>query len=254
MFDKIPAAGLNTGVQNNEPAASENKITKPQITVYSANNTQKENELVCAELEDDEPVLPPDELDVELLEPEPVLPPDDYMPAEFLSLPVQETAANKETPAEQKNPQSGPSTGKVSTVMLEALKDFEGCKLKAYKDSSGVWTIGCGHTNGVKAGQTITEEQALKYLEEDLQNAVQSVTDAAAKEQVDLTQGQFDALVSFTYNCGPGSLNKSGLLKYIKKGDIDSAAKKMKQYVKSGGKVSKGLTKRREVETKWLYA
>ena len=91
---------------------------------------------------------------------------------------------------------------KTSNNGLQLIKNFEGCRLTAYKCPAGVWTIGYGHTAGVKQGMTITQEQADNYLKSDLviyENHVNNLNRS-------FNQNEFDALVSFTYNCGAGSL------------------------------------------------
>lgn len=149
---------------------------------------------------------------------------------------------------------SGVSTGKVSNNMLGALKGWEGLKTKAYKCPAGVWTIGYGHTGNVSPGQTISEAQAEQYLKQDLSSFENEVTSMANSAGVKLTQGQYDALVSFSYNCGGPTLKESGILQMLKAGHIDEAANKMKQYNKGGGRVLQGLVNRRAQEASWLYA
>lgn len=226
MTDKIQVVNLTTypinetSVQND----AQNTVNTQNAELHSV----EENEFVMLQLEE-ENNPPQNEAVFTILPPEPVL--------EGEAAPV--TAAESTT---------------VSDTALKGIMGFEGCKLTAYKDTSGVLTIGVGHTKGVKAGQTITEEQAMKYLKEDLADAVKQVNNAAEKAGVQLTQGQFDALVSFTFNLGEDNLNKSGLLQLIKDGNLKGAEDKMKQYVNSGGKVQKGLVNRRAEEAKWLYA
>ena len=98
--------------------------------------------------------------------------------------------------------------------MISYLKRAEGCRLSAYKDSVGVWTIGYGHTKGVKAGDRITAYQAEQFLKEDLA----AFETAASKIRNVATQGRFDAVVDFMYNCGVGNFNTSTLKKYIESG------------------------------------
>ena len=101
---------------------------------------------------------------------------------------------------------------RASKVLIEALKGFESCHLKAYKCPAGVWTIGWGHTKGVKEGQVITQGQADSLLDGDLLSFVTHVNKLGLR----LTQGQFDALVDFAYNCGTGNLDKSTLLRKVR--------------------------------------
>lgn len=128
----------------------------------------------------------------------------------------------------------------VSKKGLELIKKYEGCRLKAYKCPAGVWTIGYGHTAGVKAGQAITQEQAEQYLKADMVKY-----EGYVKKYVTLTlnQNQFDALVSFTYNCGPGNLQK-----LIQNRNHAQIANALPLYNKGAGKVLTGLVKRRAEE------
>lgn len=134
---------------------------------------------------------------------------------------------------------------KTSKKGIELLKQFEGCVLHAYKCPAGVWTIGYGHTKGVKEGMKITQLEAERLLQEDLKIYEKPVNDYV---KVKLNQNQFDALVSFTYNCGCHALKTSTLLKKLNNGDYVGAANELLRWNKMGGKVSKGLTRRREKE------
>ena len=95
---------------------------------------------------------------------------------------------------------------RTSDEGLNLIKKYEGCLLTAYKCPSGVWTIGYGHTHNVKEDMTITQAQADDFLRSDLMNAEKYVDIYAPIYH--FTQAQFDALVSFTYNCGAGNLKK----------------------------------------------
>lgn len=133
---------------------------------------------------------------------------------------------------------------------MALIKQFEGCKLTAYQDSVGVWTIGYGWTQPVdgkpiRAGMTIKQETAERLLKTGL---VSYESDVSRLVKVVLTQGQFDALVSFTYNLGPRSLSTSTLLRKLNAGDYAGAADEFLRWNKAGGKVLNGLTRRREAE------
>lgn len=133
---------------------------------------------------------------------------------------------------------------------IALIKEFEGCKLTAYQDSVGVWTIGYGWTlpvNGkqIRAGMTIKQETAERLLKTGL---VSYESDVSRLVKVSLTQGQFDALVSFTYNLGARSLSTSTLLRKLNAGDYAGAADEFLRWNKAGGKVLNGLTRRREAE------
>ena len=134
---------------------------------------------------------------------------------------------------------------KTSNVGIELIKKYEGCVLKAYKCPSGVWTIGYGHTNGVKSGMKITKAQALNYLKQDLNVFEKDVTNYV---KVTLNQNQFDALVSFSFNCGAGALKTSTLLKKLNSSDYNGAANEFLKWNKSNGKVLNGLVRRRQEE------
>lgn len=134
---------------------------------------------------------------------------------------------------------------KTSTNGIKLIKKYEGCYLKAYKCPSGLWTIGYGHTKNVKSGMKITQEQAEQYLRDDLityENAVKKYV------KVSINQNQFDALVSFSFNCGTGALKNSTLLKKLNNKDYNGATNELLRWNKSNGKVLNGLTKRRKEE------
>ena len=128
---------------------------------------------------------------------------------------------------------------------LSLTEGFEGCRLAAYTDSVGRWTIGYGHTHNVLAGMTCTQEQAEIWLRMDIQFAAACVNSMV---KVQLTQGEFDALVDFTYNLGVGSLKNSTLLKLLNAGDFHGAADEFEKWDKAGGVVLAGLLRRRKAE------
>ena len=134
---------------------------------------------------------------------------------------------------------------KTSNVGIELIKKYEGCVLKSYKCPSGVWTIGYGHTSGVKSGMQITKDQALDYLKQDLITFEKAVTNYV---KVPLNQNQFDALVSFSFNCGSGALKTSTLLQKLNSSDYNGAANEFLKWNKSNGKVLNGLVRRRQEE------
>ena len=134
---------------------------------------------------------------------------------------------------------------KSSELLINKIIEFEGCKLQAYKCPAGVWTIGVGHTKGVKQGQTITEAQAMSLLKGDLLPCENYVNNLGVCK----TQAEFDAIVDFAFNLGTAALGRSTLLKYIR-------AKKPEQYIReefgkwvnSKGMRLKGLVIRRQWE------
>lgn len=133
----------------------------------------------------------------------------------------------------------------INNTTIKGICEFEGCKLTAYKCPAGVWTIGYGHTNGVKQGQRITKEQAIDYLKQDIAPIVNYLN----KLDVCKTQGQFTALVDFIYNVGQTAFKNSTLYKYIirHKSD-DDVCKQFMRWTYAGGKQLKGLIKRRQWE------
>lgn len=139
---------------------------------------------------------------------------------------------------------------KISSKALDIVKHFESLFLKAYLDPVGVWTIGYGHTGpAAQKGNTITEEEAEALLRQDMAD---SEWDVNRFVEVDLSQQQFDALVSFTFNVGGGALAKSTLRKKLNAKDFDGAAKEFPRWNKGtvDGKkvVLPGLTRRRKSE------
>ena len=134
---------------------------------------------------------------------------------------------------------------KLGEKGTEILKYFEGCKLTAYQDSVGVWTIGYGHTKGVHDGMTITQEQAEQMLLTELEEYEGYIENMVT---VPLTQNQFDALVVWVYNLGPTNFKNSTLLKELNAGNYNAASTEIKRWNKAGGKVLAGLVKRREAE------
>ena len=127
----------------------------------------------------------------------------------------------------------------ISDKGINLIKSFEGCHLKAYICPAGKYTIGYGHTAGVKQGMTITQKQADDMLKTDLvvyENHVKSL-------KREFNQNEFDALVSFCYNCGIGSLKT--LCKNRTNAQIAEA---LLLYNKAGGRVLEGLNRRRKAE------
>ncbi len=135
---------------------------------------------------------------------------------------------------------------RTSAAGRALIKQFEGEKLTAYICPAGMLTIGVGHTGkDVKLGMTITPEESDKLLQSDLQSSESAVNRMV---RVALTQNQFDALVSFVFNVGPGAFRSSTLLRLLNAGDYFGAADEFPRWNKGGGKVLPGLTKRRAAE------
>lgn len=134
---------------------------------------------------------------------------------------------------------------KISQKGIDLIKKFEGCKLYAYKDSVGVWTIGWGNTSHAKAGMSITQQQAESFLKDDIK-PVETLLNGMG---INYTQNQFDALTSWIFNLGQGNFKSSTMYKYIvaKKSDIEITDQMVKWH-NAGGKPLLGLKKRRCAE------
>lgn len=131
---------------------------------------------------------------------------------------------------------------KTSKRGIALIKQFEGCELTAYKalPTEKFWTIGYGHYSpDIKPGTVITQAKAEEYLKSDLLRFEASVDNLKLR----LNQNQFDALVSFAYNCGTANLR---LL--CRNRTLSQIADAMLLYNKANGKVHKGLTNRRKTE------
>lgn len=134
---------------------------------------------------------------------------------------------------------------KITDEFVKKVAAFEGLRAKAYKCPGGVWTIGYGHTKGVRPGQRCTPAQAKVWLREDLAVAAGEVGALG----LELTQGQAEALVDFVFNLGIGALKRSTLLKFIRGGyATEHIQAEFRRWVYAGGEVQKGLVKRREWE------
>jgi len=134
----------------------------------------------------------------------------------------------------------------ISQEGLSLIKKFEGCEYNAYKCAAGVWTIGYGHTAGVKEGDLVTQQEADKILEEDMKEYEGYINDYVT---VDLDQNQFDSLVSWVFNLGPANLRASTMLKVLNNKEYEEVPNQMKRWNKAAGKVLEGLIRRREAES-----
>lgn len=133
---------------------------------------------------------------------------------------------------------------------LALIKEFEGLRLEAYLCPAGVWTIGWGHTKGVKKGDRIDIATAEKFLKEDIEVAERGIEKLV---KVKLSDNQFSALVSFVFNLGETKFRDSTLLKVINSDPHSlNVAIQFRRWVYADGKVSSGLIRRREAEVK-LY-
>lgn len=146
----------------------------------------------------------------------------------------------------------------TSNKGIDLIKEFEGCRLKAYRCPAGIWTIGYGHTTAagppaVLPGMVITQDRAEEILRTDLGQFERAI---GRYVKVDLTQHQFDALVSFAYNVGIGSmilseppgLARSTLLKRVNAGRFDDVPAEFMKWTRGGGRELPGLVRRRRAE------
>lgn len=130
-------------------------------------------------------------------------------------------------------------------IASDFVKQFEGRELKAYQCSAGVWTIGYGHTKGVKEGDEISASEAEQLLVEDL-TAISD--DLNRLVNIGVTEGQYIALLSLAFNIGASALKKSTLLFHLNHKRYDEAAAEFDKWVYAGGKVVEGLQRRRAAE------
>lgn len=130
---------------------------------------------------------------------------------------------------------------------LNLTEGFESCRLVAYQDIKGIWTIGWGHTGPqVVKGLTCTPLRATQWLLSDLQWAEDTVNNYVC---INLNQNEFDALVDFVFNCGAEAFEESTLLKLLNQNELSEAAAQFDNWDHASGKVVAGLLRRREEET-----
>ncbi|MBQ2372948.1 MAG: lysozyme [Bacteroidales bacterium] len=140
---------------------------------------------------------------------------------------------------------------KTSPKGIALIKEFEGLRLKAYQCPGGVWTIGYGHTAGVKPGMLISKAQAEEYLKADLIAFERYLNGLGLA----LNQNQFDALVSFIYNVGTGNFSNSTLLRKVRANPQEnSIMDEFLRWVYSKGRVLPGLQRRRLAEMKLYFS
>ena len=131
--------------------------------------------------------------------------------------------------------------GAAGTALIQG---FESCRLTAYQDPRGIWTIGWGHTPA-SSGQTCTQAQADAWLQADVAGACGVVN---RNVDIAMTQNQFDALVSFTYNVGGGAFVGSTLLRLVNQHCLSAAADEFLRWDHIDGQTSAGLARRRAAE------
>lgn len=145
----------------------------------------------------------------------------------------------------------------INEAGLEIVKHYEGLRLKSYADPVGVWTIGYGTTTAagvgidVRPNMTITEQEAEMYLRRALDKFGDDISPAMTRRP---TQNQYSAMLSLAYNIGPGAFKKSTCLRRFNAGDIDGAAEALTWFNKAGGKVLRGLVRRRAAERELFLA
>jgi lysozyme len=132
---------------------------------------------------------------------------------------------------------------------LDFIKSFELEKLTVYNDGYGFPTVGIGHKvkpeDDLKLGDTITKARSAELFYQDIAEHSQPIKDLV---RVSLTQGQYDALVSLVFNIGGHNFEDSSLLARLNRGDYDGARERFDGWIKSNGKVSRGLQRRRDAE------
>ena len=137
----------------------------------------------------------------------------------------------------------------ISKIAFEKIKEFEGCRLQAYQDAAGVWTIGYGHTYNVRQGDTISQWYADDMLKEDIENVERQLMALHDSEVLDMTPQQLDAVVSFVFNLGIKRWQYSTLRRLIMYGrPKEVIQKEWMRWVFAGGKRLPGLVKRRQWE------
>lgn len=133
----------------------------------------------------------------------------------------------------------------ISSDGIKFIRQHEGCRLTAYQDVAGIWTIGVGHTGPeVGDGLTVTDAEADNLLRQDVQAAEDCIEQHVI---VPITQGQYDALCSFIFNVGCRAFEKSTLLRRINANDVGAGAEFLK-WTMAGGHPVAGLIARRKDE------
>lgn len=133
----------------------------------------------------------------------------------------------------------------IPSQAIDLIKQFEGCKLKAYRCPANVLTIGYGDTENVTEGMTITMEEAQSRLERQITRFAIKVIQLT---KVPLNDAQFASLIDFVYNLGAGAYQRSTLRAKLNRGDYCHVAEEFVKYCKAGGKILKGLLRRRLAE------
>ena len=141
---------------------------------------------------------------------------------------------------------------RLSQNGVNFIKSHEALRLKAYQDSKGVWTIGWGHTKGVKPGDVITRAQAEQFIRDDFARVERTLNAdlVSGRDKPLVTQNEFDALCSLVFNIGSGAYLDSTVRRKIRQGDKMAAARAFKMWVYSNHKFVQGLANRRADEVR----
>ena len=141
---------------------------------------------------------------------------------------------------------------RLSQKGVDFIKSHEALRLKAYQDSKGVWTIGWGHTKGVKPGDVITRAQAEQFIRDDFAWVERTLNAdlVAGRDKPLVTQNEFDALCSLVFNIGSQAYLDSTVRRKIKQGDKIGAAHAFGMWIYSNHKIAPGLVTRRNAERK----
>lgn len=135
---------------------------------------------------------------------------------------------------------------KINEAGLNLIKSFESCKLQAYQDIKGIWTIGYGHVGGeARPGAVINQAMADNLLRKDVEHTEQGVSRCV---KIPLNENQFSALVCFAFNVGVHALEKSTLLSYLNAGKLKEAAQEFERWDRASGVEVPGLLRRRRAE------
>jgi lysozyme len=136
-----------------------------------------------------------------------------------------------------------------SPAAVNLIKQFESLRLEAYQCPARVWTIGWGHTAGVREGLRITAELAEEFLRSDLDQMEKGLPSAI---HVPLTQGQHDALISLCFNLCGGAQRLPAIAPHlvakINRGDVQGAADELLDIDRANGQMLPGLVRRRQAE------
>lgn len=152
-------------------------------------------------------------------------------------------------------PKGKKKSTKISSVDqsgINFIKLNEGCVLNAYQDSSGVWTIGYGHTGNVNPNAHITKEDAEKLLKQDIQKITTQLNYWLNEFDITLNQNQYNAVVDFMFNIGRTAFFNSTMAQLLQQKKYDEAAKEFLRWVYSNHQYMPGLYARR-LREKNLY-